>query len=355
MEQVAEAETASGGDLAGAYDEVSKLGAAPLWRFYGNLFPKEPKSRAVPFLWRFSEMRSLLNFFCGVMSLEEAERRVLMFVNPGLGDPPATLPTLFAGIQVILPGETARPHRHISNAFRFIIEGDGASTTVNGEPVRMCPGDLLLTPAWHWHDHIHHGQGPMFWLDGLDWPFVNAVENGFFEHFEGGDRQEESVPAGLSSRLFTHGRLNPAWDKPSGPSSPIGNYSWVQTQAAFDAIGSDVAGSETDGIILDYVNPWTGGPVMPTIGCRVSRLPRGFCGRPRRTSANTIFHAVEGEGMALVGDVAMAWVKGDTFAVPNWTYYELRNGSGSEHATLFSYTDEPMRRSLGLFREQVAP
>jgi gentisate 1,2-dioxygenase len=351
-DQIAAAER-SGGNVAGAYDDVTRMGAAPLWRHYGNLFPQEPKSRAVPFLWRYAEVRGLLDFFTGVMSLEEAERRVLMFVNPGLTDVPATLSTLFAGIQAILPGETARPHRHISNAFRFIIEGNGAYTTVNGEPVVMSPGDLLLTPAWHWHDHVHNGKGPMFWLDGLDYPFVNMVENGFFEHYKEGERQPETVPPGLSSRLFTHGRLNPAWDRPKGPSSPIGNYSWAQTQAAFDAIGGDVTGSPTDGIVLDYVNPWTGGPVMPTIGCRVARLRKGFLGRPRRTSTNTIFHVVEGEGTALVGGVEMAWGKGDTFAVPSWEYYELRS-SKREQVTLFSYSDEPMRRALGLFREELA-
>lgn len=335
-----------------AYADVERIGAAPLWRFYGNLFPKEPVSKAVPFLWRYNEIRELLSYFTSVMSLQEAERRVLMMVNPGLKDPPATLTTLFAGIQSILPGETARPHRHSAAAFRFILEGEGASTTVNGEPVPMRPGDLLLTPGWHWHDHLHSGDVPMYWLDGLDYPLVNLIEAGFFEHFEG-ESQPKTIPAGLSSRRFTHGRLNPAWETSAGPNSPIGNYSWDQTRAAFEAIGQDVEGSDTDGVILDYVNPWTGGPVMPTIACRIARLRAGFAGRWRRTTANTIFTVVEGEGSTTVGDQTFTWSRGDTFAVPSWTRYQHTNASPRQAASLFSFTDEPVRRSLGLFREEI--
>jgi gentisate 1,2-dioxygenase len=345
-------ESASIGDnTAAAYAELEEFGAAPLWRFYGNLFLPEPRSQAVPYHYRYKEFRRSIDFFTGIMSLKEAERRVLMMVNPGLKDPPATLSTLFAGLQTIIPGETAAPHRHSANAFRFIIDGTGAYTTVNGERVDMRPGDLLLTPGWHWHDHVHEGSEPMYWLDGLDYPLINLVEGGFFEKLDG-PRQSETVPAGLSSRMFTHGRLNPAWMSSAGANSPIGNYSWAQTKATFDEIGDDVAGSSTDGIILDYVNPWTGGPVMPTIGCRIARMRKGFSGRGRRTTCNTIFHVVEGSGSTTVGDQVYNWERGDTIAVPLWTWYK-HSVAKDEHATLFSFTDEPVRRSLGLYQDQV--
>lgn len=153
-----------------AYKALETAGAAPLWRFYGNLFPAQPKSRAVPYRWSWRELRPHLLHFSETLSLDEAERRVLMLVNPGLTDPPATVNTLYAGLQIILPGETAQAHRHTSNAFRFILEGSGAWTTVDGERVFMEPGDLLLTPGWHWHDHTHEGDAPMIWLDALDYP-----------------------------------------------------------------------------------------------------------------------------------------------------------------------------------------
>src|ERR1700754_4447157 len=206
-----------------AYEMIDEMSAAPLWRYYGDLFHAEPRSVAVPYRWNYAALRPHMLYFAGALSLEEAERRVLMLINPGLREPPATVNSLFAGIQIIMPGETAQAHRHTANAFRFIIEGNSAYTTVNGERVHMHPGDLLMTPGWHWHDHQHEGDGPMMWLDGLDFPLINSFESGFFELFE--DRSQKSlVPDDLSSRRFIHGRLNPAWERVSGSASPVGNY-----------------------------------------------------------------------------------------------------------------------------------
>jgi gentisate 1,2-dioxygenase len=304
-------------------------------------------------VWRFAELRPWLMHFSGTLSLEEAERRVVMLVNPGLREPPATLNTLYAGIQIILPHETAHAHRHASGAFRFIIEGHGACTTVNGERLHMAPGDLLLTPGWHWHDHHHEFEGPMIWLDGLDYPLVNMLEAGFFELYQ--ERvQDTLVPDDISTRQYIHGQLRPAWETPKGLNSPIGNYPWRETSAAFDDIGDDAEGDAFDGILLEYTNPWTGGPTMPTIGCRVQRLRPGFRGAAHRHTSNVIYHVLRGEGATVVDGVRLDWSEHDVFAVPTWAAHEHLNGSRSDDAVLFSYTDEPVMRSLGLYRERPA-
>jgi gentisate 1,2-dioxygenase len=336
-----------------AYATIQRLSAAPLWRHYGNLFPAEPTNRAQPHVWPYAQLRPLALHFCETLSLEEAERRVLMLVNPALTDPPATVNTLFAGIQIIMPGETAQAHRHAAGAFRFIIEGEGAFTTVNGERVHMRPGDLLMTPGWHWHDHAHEADGPMMWLDGLDYPLVNSLDAGFFELYD--ERlQPVTRPDDLSSRQFLHGRLNPAWATPAADQamvSPIGNYTWAETERALGAIADDAEGSAAEGILLEYTNPWTGGPVLPTISCRVARLRAGFAGVPRRHTASTIYHVVSGEGSTMVGDTQLDWSDHDVFCVPGWAPYQHQIAPGRD-AVLFSYTDEPVLRALGLYRER---
>jgi gentisate 1,2-dioxygenase len=340
--------------IVDAYAEIEQLGAAPLWQYQRNLFPAEPKSKAVPYLWRYTALRPYLLHFTKTLSLQQAERRVLMLVNPGLQEPPATVNSLYAGIQIIMPGETAKAHRHTSAAFRFIIEGDGAYTTVNGERVHMHPGDLLLTPGWHWHDHEHEGEGPMIWLDGLDYPLVNLLEAGFFELYS--ERmQQPTQPDDFSTKQFLHGRLNPAWEKPRSQNSPIGNYLWTETQKAFDGIADNAVGSQTEGIVLEYTNPFTGGPVMPTIGCRISRLRPGFHGLAHRQTPSTIYHVVRGEGVTIVDGQRLEWGEHDVFAVPGWAVYEHLNSSSSDDAILFAFTDEPVLRALGLFREALAP
>ena len=339
---------------AQAYEEIAGLGAAPLWQYYGNLFPAEPKSKALPYLWSYAALRPYLLHFTQTLSLQEAERRVLMLVNPGLKEPPATVNSLYAGIQIIMPGETARAHRHTSAAFRFVIEGSGAYTTVNGERVHMHPGDLLLTPGWHWHDHEHEGEGPMMWLDGLDYPLVNMLEAGFFELYDG-RLQEVTKPDDFSTKQFLHGRLNPAWQQPQGQNSPVGNYLWTETEKAFAGIADNATGSETEGIVLEYTNPWTGGPVMPTIGCRIARLKPGFRGLAHRHTPSTIYHVVRGEGVTIVDGTRLEWSEHDVFAVPGWSIHQHLNSSSSSDAILFAFTDEPVLRSLGLYREASAP
>lgn len=333
-----------------AYAAVGELSAAPLWRYYGDLFAVEPKNRAVAQLWCYARLRELALHFCETLSLQEAERRVLMLVNPGLKDPPATLNTLYAGIQIITPGETAQAHRHVANAFRFIIEGSGGYTTVNGERVHMSAGDLLLTPGWHWHDHVHEGDGPMMWLDGLDYPLVNALDVGFAEQYP--QRLQPVITADdVSTRQYLHGRLNPAWQRHAGPATPIGNYPWVQTQRAFAAIGDDAAGSASEGVLLEYTNPWDGGTVLPTIACRIARLPAGFSGQLRRHTASTIYHVVSGSGHTEIDGAHYDWSDKDVFCIPGWATYR-HHSDPDRDAYLFSYSDEPVLKKLGFYREQ---
>ncbi|WP_037064495.1 cupin domain-containing protein [Pseudonocardia acaciae] len=333
------------------YDVIHQLCAAPLWRYYGNLFTAEPRGDAVPFLWRYAELRPHLLHFAEELSMEEAERRVLMLVNPGMPDPPATVATLYAGIQVIMPGETAQAHRHTANAFRFVIEGNGAHTTVDGERVTMRPGDLLLTPGWRWHDHHHRGEGPMIWLDALDYPLVNALGAGFFE-LHGQRSQKTTMPDDLSTRQFTHGHLVPAWSMDRTVSSPVGNYPWEQTRRAFESIADDAEGSATDGVILEYTNPWTGGPVLPTMACRVQRLRPGFHGEAVRRTSSSIHHVIRGTGAVVADGKRLDWHDKDVFALPGWTTRELINTSGTEDAIVFSYSNEPVLRALGMYREE---
>lgn len=88
-----------------------------------------------------------------VITAEEAVRRVLVLENPGPPGKSSTTPNLYAGLQLILRGEIAPSHRHTQSALRFVIEGKGAWTAVNGEQTTMHPGDFIITPSWTWHDH----------------------------------------------------------------------------------------------------------------------------------------------------------------------------------------------------------
>lgn len=343
------------GVLEEYYAGLERHQVAPLWKSLQDLLPAEPTSRAVPHVWRYGALRPELLRAGELVSPEEAERRVLMLLNPApeVADRAGTTATLYAGLQLVLPGEVARAHHHAATAFRFVIEaGEGAFTTVNGERAMMAPGDLVLTPNWHWHDHGNESGDPVIWLDGLDLPLVNFLEANFFEIYSD-EQQKVTKPDNASARLFTHGRLTPTWETRSTLFSPVFNYQWTETEKALRNALEDTPGSPTDGVIFEYTNPYTGGPVMPTLSCFVQALPGGRHTQAHRHTTSVIYHVVRGEGTTVVEGEELSWQERDTFCVPGWAIHEHINGSTNHEAVLFSYSNQYLYQSLGLYREEV--
>ena len=307
--------------LEAVFREARDYEARPLWTVMDKMVPMEPNPRAVPYVWKYKPLKALLDRAGELIRAEEAERRVLMLVNPAL-EPPCTTDTLFAGYQYIRPGEIAPPHRHSAFALRFIIEGSRAYTAVGGERVWMEPGDLILTPSWTFHDHGKEGEGPMVWLDGLDLPVLQFTHVNFKEE-----------PHGME--LHSTDAL---------PSTNLG-YKWTDMKPRLDAIPGPWAE-------LEYLQKIGGNPISRTIGAKAERLAPGATKPRRRSTACHIYSVITGTGVARVGDRELAFEPGDTFAVPAWYPYTVENLSG-EMAYLFSFNDRPMLQSLGLYREET--
>ena len=338
------------------YAELARIGVAPLWESLTDLVPSHPKPQDAATLWRWRDLRSQLRRAGELVPVERAERRVLMLLNPtpSVAERGGTTSTLYAGIQLVLPGEVARAHRHVMGAFRFVIEGgDGAYTTVNGEQAFMSPGDLVLTPNWNYHDHGNESDAPVVWLDGLDLPLVNHLNANFFElHPE--TRQPVTEPANASTRRYAHGHLNPVAPT-TGNNSPIVNYPWADTEKALRE-GLTLANSRSpDSFVLEYTNPLTGNSVMPTMNCYIEALRPSQHVQARRRTPSAIFHVVRGCGSTIIDGHQYNWEEKDIFCVPSWSTFEHINRSPSEDAVLFSYSNQGLYERLGLYREQIVP
>jgi gentisate 1,2-dioxygenase len=250
---------------------------------------------------------------------------------------------------LILPGESARAHRHSQAALRFVVEGEGAFTCVNGERILMSPGDLVLTPPMVWHDHGDEGKAPVIWLDGLDIPLIQSLNCGFFEEFDR-EAQPRSAPPRRSEKIYGRALL-PAGDCGAAqPHSPLWVYRWADAREALDVLAGAGEPGPYDGYLLRYANPASGGEVLSTIGCRLQLLPRSAHTKARRRSTSSVIHVAQGAGYSVVDGVRFDWKKGDTLAVPIWSWAE--HAALEEDAVLFSLTDEPVIRALGHFREQ---
>ncbi|HZX96215.1 MAG TPA: gentisate 1,2-dioxygenase, partial [Myxococcales bacterium] len=299
------------------YRRIGRENLAPLWEVLRDLVPPQPRTPCVPALWRYQTARAHLIEAGRLVSMEEAERRVLVLENPGLRGASSITHTLYAGLQLILPGEIAPSHRHAQSALRFVLEGTGAYTAVDGERTTMRPGDFILTPSWTFHDHGNPGQEPVIWLDGLDIPMVAFFDAGFFER-----HPEETQPVARPERdsMVRYGsNLLPLEHAPRSLSSPVFCYPYEQARAALAALARNGPLHPCHGAKMQYANPATGGYPMPTIAAFVQLLPKGFRGEAARSTDGTVYAVVEGHGRSTVGEQVLEWGPRDIFVAPSWS------------------------------------
>ena len=342
------------GEMEAFYGDLTDKHMDALWRILGNL-PKSNIDEAQydPCHWRWSDLQPfILRAGDLVAPGPGAERRVISMINPSLGPVHSASHTLSANVQMVLPGEKAPSHRHHIAAIRFIMEGEAVVTIVEGEPVVMRPGDLVLTPAWHWHGHVNKSDGPMLWMDSLDGPLVRHLGQQYQEPYPS-DLQAATTTEGHSLALYGAGHLRPLGTKNPSPVSPLFSYPWAETQAALYELAKFEA-DPFDDVAFDYTNPTTGGHVLPTIGCRIQMLRKTVRTRAHRHTYSSIYHVYRGQGSTVVDGVRIDWQQGDFFVLPPNCWHEHVNMS-DEDAFLFSTNDAPVLEALQLSRTQAFP
>jgi gentisate 1,2-dioxygenase len=319
-----------------------------LWELAG-LMTERPDSQAIAHMWPWSLMKQVVEQSGQAVPVGE-ERRAMQLFNPGLDGRWATTNTLVAAVQVLLPGEVARAHRHTPTAIRFIMQGSGAYTKVDGERVFMEPGDFVLTPSWSWHDHGNDSQNTVVWLDGLDVPLVKALEAIFFQFYDQRQVADTREPS-TSNRLHGNAGLNPTWIRERKAYSPLLLYRWTDAWEALTSLRSE-AGDPFDGVSLEYSNPQTGGSVLPSMACTIQLLRPGERLKAHRHTGSAVYYVHRGSGVSVIDGQAFNWSEGDIFTLPSWSIHEHANSSSGEDAVLFCMTDAPVLTATGLYREE---
>ncbi len=332
--------------------DMAPFNLAPLWEVLHALVPREPATPCLPAHWKYGEVRPFLMRAAEAITAEEAVRRVLILKNPGLGGQAAVTQSLFAGLQLIMPGEVAPSHRHTQSALRFIVEGTGAHTAVDGERTSMKPGDFIITPSWTFHDHGSQSEGPVIWLDGLDIPMIRFFDAGFAEN-DVNKSQTVTRTEGSSMARYGQNMAPVRNDAPFGKTSPIFSYPYDRTLEALERLERDAPIDEWDGVKLRYVNPLTGGAPMPTMATFMQKLPAGFQGKGARQTDGAVYSVVEGEGVALIERNGQSWRfefgPRDHFVIPSWHTARFSSERG---CVLFSFSDRPVHQALGIHKEE---
>lgn len=338
-------------ELEAYYKELETLGAGALWTVANDIEPWEPRSSSVPMLWKYESLRDLVVKSSELVTPEQAGRRVVYLVNDNRKNVSAAVGWLYTGIQVTRPGESTSAHRHKASALRFIMEGEGGYTVVDGNKITFEVNDFVITPNSTWHEHGVDSNGKTcIWQDGLDIPLINALEANDYAVFDG--KQPLANEVNFSPITYGCAGLIPAdktWDKPY---SPLFKYSWATVYPALKEALKVNEVNSIDGILLQYSNPLTGGHVMQTMSASMQLLPSGFKGKAHKHTGSFVYQCAKGKGYSIINGQRFDWKERDIFCVPSWAWHEHHNESVTEDACLFSFNDLPVIEKLGLFQEK---
>ena len=339
-------------ELLAYYKELENLGAGALWTVANDIEPWEPKSSSVPMLWKYENLRDLVLKSSELVTPEQAGRRVVYLVNDNRKDVSAAVGWLYTGIQVTKPGESTSAHKHKASALRFIMEGEGGYTVVDGNKITFEVNDFVITPNSTWHEHGCNENGKTcIWQDGLDIPLVNALEANDYAVYD----VKQTVINEVNYSPITYGcsGLLPAdavWDKPY---SPLFKYSWKTVYPALVEALKVNKINKFDGILMHYSNPKTGGHVMQTMGASMQLLPPNFAGKAHKHTGSFVYQCAKGKGYSIINGQRFDWKERDIFCVPSWAWHEHHNLSDTEDACLFSFNDLPVIEKLGLYQEKI--
>ena len=347
-------------DLVQLYRGFEREYLIPLWTQIGDLMPKHPRSKALPHVWRWADLVPLAARAGNLVPVGRGgERRAIALANPGLGGRPFATPTLWAAIQYLMPNEDAPEHRHTQHAFRFVVEGEGVWTVVNGDSVAMRRGDFLPQAGWNWHAHHNAAQEPMAWIDGLDIPYSYYTETQFFEFGRDALSEAEMVTPEFSrsERLWAHPGLVPMGADSASRGTPLLAYRWHHTD---EALGEQLS-LESEGYpatlepghaAVRFADPRSGADVLPTVRCEVHRIAPGAKTTPSQVVGSSVVQVFDGEGTVFVGDKSWHVQRGDIFVVPSWQMFAVeadndQASSASGAMDLFSFSDAPIIEAVG--------
>lgn len=322
----------------------------PLWELEAEIMGLVPKPTTQAWLWRWDDLYDVAERAGALVPVERGgDRRAVALANPGQNGMPYATSTLWAAVQWLNGHEVAPAHRHTSQAIRFIIDGAGSYSTVEGDKVFLERGDLVLTPPWSWHDHGSESDERAVWMDALDIPLNNYLDAPFFENYP---EESQAITKHVNGTVLKYGvgTLRPAWEERQVGYPPMSTYKWADTERALTSL-AEVETDPHDDVFMEFVNPQTGGPVMRTFSCNIQMLRPEVHTRAHRHTGSSVYLAFEGEGETVIDGISYPWSQGDMFVIPSWAPHEHRNPTGTR-AVLFSVTDAPLLKAVDKYREE---
>jgi gentisate 1,2-dioxygenase len=294
-------------------------------------------------IWRWRVTRPIMMQTATVASPAVVQRRALSLVDPRSKSPmdESTTRLINAALQMLLPHERAKPHRHSMNALRFVLEGAGAEMIVDGKRCPMTPGDLIITPQWCWHEHVADTGVPTIWMDILDFDL-----HLFFGTFDFQPGPVVDLPSRVPDAAFRSANVLPCIASEAHACSPVFRYPLADASLALEAAPIGADGTRR----VRYVNPLNGRPAMTTLDCTLVQIETSRPTRRFRSSASVVCVAIEGCGESRIGEQVIEWEPNDVFTLPQWNWITHR--VQAERARLFMVSNREVYERLSLLTEE---
>ncbi len=254
---------------------------------------------------------------------------------------------IWMNAQILMPGERTQAHRNLRSETRLVCQApQNAIFVCEYESYPMERGDVIISPAWTFHDHWNRGTTPAIWIDGYD--------NGYNPNVNVDERmpndnpyEEIKKPDGYGQRTLAHAqRLT---EQRPFPLPPM-RYRWQDTHAALMALKENGEVDAYDGVLVMLTSPVDGGPTLPTIAWQAQLLDARQKTLPHRHNSTTFYFAFEGEGTVIIEGERLEYQQGDIFAVPPWKWHH--HETGAANAILVSIDDWPAMKKLGFYMKE---
>jgi gentisate 1,2-dioxygenase len=283
--------------------------------------------------------------------------RRVEIVNPALMGSGSLYPAVTVSLNVLLPGERTKPHRHNSSVVNFGVQGSGTSM-VGGRTIEWGRYDTWTTPPWTVHQHINDTDEVQVRLSYSNSGLLDLL--GIHVHEETEDL-DPNQPLGdpdaereLSSRgetigddgaaLLTYEQLI----SPEPPYQPPLHWPYEALHSRLQKLR--VLGQEYKGRRLFLMYDRTTGRSQGTTStffATITMRPAGIVDEPHRHTSAAVNYIFSGKGWSIVGGQRYEWGAGDLMlTAPGWMNHGHASHEGEDVYEL-TIQDSPLQIALG--------
>lgn len=261
-------------------------------------------------------------------------------------------------------------HRHTVEAVIYVLKGHGYSI-IDGIRYDWEAGDFICVPVFAWHRHINLSDEDMVYVASTTGPLSMGIGVAIYEDerypeywvFAQKDTAEKQslIPGAVEIPDVQRG-IPKGIDPAQYDGSTAAKLYFDQLRFAEDeeqarrkgkvlVKGKDLKFEKTPmGWVAPVVEPKLGFHVkiMSTL---VAEIEPGKRSGAHRHLYEEVNHILSGEGYSIIEDKRYEWKKGDTLAIPVFSWHQHFN-TGKEAARILVHTGRPAMENIGLMITQ---